>query len=438
MMLRTMDRPILVSALVAAVGVSFVPAPAAQAHGRFPATGQIAFHPADPSRIVARTTFGLLLSDDGGGTWRWVCTTVTGARMTEDPTLVVTPDGSIVAALFDGLARGTGDGCAWQFPERELTDVVVIDQAAHPTNPEALFAVTSSGGIDNSVYASTDQGLTWAPTGDPIEPILFEAIAVAPRDPSRIYLSGAYPPMRDVPRMPFVHRSTDSGVTWERFAFADFGMNDRNIHLLGVDPNDAAHVLMHVQSEDDDRIVRSTDGGETWAVVASMPSVEGFAWSEDGTTAWVGGDEGSGLWRSDDGGATFARIDPDHEVGCLAVRGDELWACGNNFTDGFAIGRSTDGGASFEPMLVLADVRGMVECPPESDTAVECTPQLPDLISDLGLALDAGTSPDAGSGGPGGGGGCGCHAARPARGALAPALAFLAAGALRFRRRARR
>ena len=422
------------------------------AHGRFPAIGQIAFHPTDPNTLVARATFGLLVTHDGGGTWRWICTQVTGARLTEDPTIAVTPDGSITAALFDGLSRGTNDGCAWSFPDADLTDLVVIDQAQLPGMPETLLAVTSSGGVDNLVYRSTDQGVTWDPTGDPIEPILFEAIEVAPSDPMRVYLSGSYPPTRDTPRMPFVHRSNDGGATWERVPFADFDETDRNIYVLGVDPTDPSHVLMRVKNEGDDRLVRSTDGGTTWTVVLTTPDIDAFAWSENGETVWVGGDMGTGLHRSDDGGAAFTQIRADIEIGCLASRGTELWACGNNFTDGFAIGLSTDAGATFEKKLLYAEIPGMVECAPDSATTSTCTPELPDLIFDLGLPLDAGVprpdgsiapwldagpgtdagggadaGPGADSGGEDGGGGegCSCDSTGGAAGQTVPVTAAL-------------
>jgi photosystem II stability/assembly factor-like uncharacterized protein len=298
-----------------------------------------------------------------------------------------------------------------------------------------LLAVTSSGGFDNLVYRSTDQGATWEPTGDPIEPILFEAMAVAPSDPMRVYLSGSYPPTRDTPRMPFVHRSNDAGATWERIAFADFDETDRNIYVLGVDPNDPDHLLMRVKNEGDDRLVRSTDAGTTWSVVQTLPDIDSFAWAENGATVWMGGDMGTGLYRSDDGGVSFAQIHAELEISCLSSRGSELWACGNNYTDGFAIGLSTDGGETFEKKLLYAEIPGMIECAPDSATTTACTPELPDLIFDLGLPLDAGVprpdgsvapwldsgprpdaaerdaatpGSDAGGAAGGGGGGCSC------------------------------
>ncbi|MEM9191076.1 MAG: DUF669 domain-containing protein, partial [Myxococcota bacterium] len=206
------------SLLLLVVGSLSLPQVAA-AHGRFPATARIAFHPTDSDIIVVQATFGLLRSDDGGGRFEWICPTVIGMRLVEDPPIFLTDDGSIQAPLFDGLSRGTDDGCTWAFPSADLTEQVVIDGVRHPTNPQEAFVVTSNGLDANKVYRSTDNGATWNPTSPDISNILFETIRVAPSDPLRIYLSGAFPPTVNSPRRPFVFRSEDGGANWEEFTF---------------------------------------------------------------------------------------------------------------------------------------------------------------------------------------------------------------------------
>ncbi len=42
-------------------------------NGVFPSADQIVFDPADPARAVARMTYGLLTTRDGGASWRWIC-----------------------------------------------------------------------------------------------------------------------------------------------------------------------------------------------------------------------------------------------------------------------------------------------------------------------------------------------------------------------------
>ncbi len=370
-------------ASIVALASLAVPAPVARAHGRYPEIGLISFHPRNPDVVAMRGTFGLLLSQDGGGTFRWICHTVIGARQTEDPSLVVGGDGSLVVGFFDGLARGSPDGCDWGFPSPSLTNVVVIDVARHPTDPDTIYALTSSGGMENGLYRSTDDGATWTAVAPAIDPILFETMRIAPSDPDRIYLTGAYPPMASeppdggtgdggppTPRRVYTYRSSDGGETWESFELMEFGqMGDRNGYLLGVDPLDSNRLFMYVRNEEDDRVYESTDGGESYAQRLTMRRVDGFAWSDDGSTVWIGGKNElvdgvpalTGLRRSTDGGHVFTTLHDDVSVGCLATHGDELWICADNFRDGFALARSTDRGQTIRAVLrVPRDPRARV------------------------------------------------------------------------------
>ena len=67
---------------------------AARANGRYPLADQLVIDPENPAHIVARATFGLLDSDDGGKNFRWVCETAIGYFGVEDPPIAVTAKGS--------------------------------------------------------------------------------------------------------------------------------------------------------------------------------------------------------------------------------------------------------------------------------------------------------------------------------------------------------
>ncbi len=433
-----MDRFVFAGAL--AVALSLTTAGVARAHGRLPATGQIVFSPTDPNVIAVRATFGMLISRDGGATWRWICLDVYRADLEEDPSVVLFDDGSIGASMLVGLAHGTDGGCTWGFPSSDLDGVVVADLKANPSDAASAFAVTSSGTTSNRVYRTDDDGQTWTPTSDPIDPILFETMAVAPSDASRIYLTGAYPSDATHPRRPFVYRSEDGGATWQPFAFM-LANATANVYLLGVDPQDPDRLFVKEWSDSaPGRVLRSGDGGQTFTEVLSMlPDTQGFAWSPDGETVWVSSVQNGGLWRSTDGGMTFEEERDDVNLACLTLHAGALWACGNNFSDGFAVGRSMDGGSTFEPMLVLDQVAGLIDCPASSDTATTCEPALADLVSDLHLDAGILETPPASTGGGTGGGGCGCSAAGTGAHHSAPGLlaCLVLAGVLRLRRRAR-
>src|SRR5690349_60255 len=101
------------AALLAAAAATLFAGPAA-ANGKFPAAGQIIVDPGDASHIVVRTTFGVLISRDAGGSFDWICESGAGYAGNIDPGIAVTADGSILAGIAAGLDVGHGDACTWQ------------------------------------------------------------------------------------------------------------------------------------------------------------------------------------------------------------------------------------------------------------------------------------------------------------------------------------
>ena len=63
----------------------------ASAHGRPPYVERIAFDPNDPGRIVLQFSYGLVVSEDGGASWTWVCGAAYGIDAGwEDPDITIT------------------------------------------------------------------------------------------------------------------------------------------------------------------------------------------------------------------------------------------------------------------------------------------------------------------------------------------------------------
>jgi len=431
----------------------------ALAHGRPAFMGDIAFHPENPDVVVVRATFGLVISEDRGVTWRWICAAVTGADPTrENPPILVTPDGAVLVGTFSGLARSTPERCEFERPAA-LDNRFVIDLNASPTAPGTVWAVATSGGSPDEIYRSIDQGRTFEQVGASIEDLLVERVRVAPSDASRVYLSGAVPTMVQrvpdgglpdggipdgglpmLPRRGYFLRSSDGGETYTSI---EMPLEDaeRNVHLLAVDPTDADRVLVRMTRQlidvGDERVVLTEDGGDTWTTVALARQVSGGAFSSDGTRAWISSTDVDGLFRSDDGGRTFAQLQRMN-LPCLELLDDEPWVCVNQFTDGFALGRVSDS-MTIEETLRFDQIYDLVECSSCTTVGHVCPMWFPDVAFDLrldaggafdggvsGSPRDAGATPsctdmDAGGGSDGGpdepGGGCGCHVTRPAGGA---------------------
>ena len=418
-----------------ALGLAWPPS-SASAHGRPLQIEHIAFDPRDPDHVVLSATVGLVVTSDGGASWRWTCASAFGADATqEDPDVLVTEDGSVVLTTFGGVVRGEPDLCDYTYPEGVVRNVFVVDVAPDPVSGGTVWGLTSSGVVPDRVVRSTDSGRSWAAVGAPIEEaLLTERILLAPSDPSRVYVSAAIPPAGEVLRQAFLLRSTDGGESFERTELALVN-GERLPHVVGVDPTDPDRLFVRMARGTVDprpeRLLYSDDGGRTFTSVLELPSLRGFAISADGQTVWAGSSTGRmGVWVARGGATVFEQVN-DLDVRCLASRGDELWLCVDQRTGGFALGRSLDEGAVVGELLRFQDLEELVECPRCSASALGCPSWEPDLRGDIatyfggvdggttGIPRDAGVppeclpdaSPEPPPPPPPGPEGCGCSAA---------------------------
>lgn len=426
----------------------------ARANGRYPAAGLIALDPSDPKHIVVRATYGVISTDDDGATWRWVCEQSVGFSDNEDPMVAITKNGTILAGVFKGLSASTDRGCSYTFAGGALADRYVVDLSTEKESPDHALAILSNGigggKFETRVFESLDDGATWTQAGvDLPQDFLGLSIDAAPSDPQRLYASGRY----GAPDYPgAIERSDDRGATWTRLDIP--GSDDKHPpYLSAIDPSDPDRVYVRLDTPEADLLVVSDDAGLTWKTAfEGTGALLGFALSPDGATVAVGGDK-DGLWTAPKDTLAFTKVS-ELEVRCLTWSPDRLYACANEFKDGFHVGYSTNAGKTFTAFEHLASVCPM-ECPAGTPTKELCA----DPWGLVSLTIDAtscGESPDGGAtggaggtstggGGAGGagsggaGGGCGCDLAggSTAGGALLFAAGAFAAATRRRRRRAR-
>ncbi len=190
-----------------------------------------------------------------------------------------------------------------------------------PDQPNVFYAGFDNGGV----WRTTDYGSTWQPIFDDQPTSSIGAIAVAPSDPSIIYVgSGAGIIRPDLSTGDGMYKSTDGGATWTHLGLRDSQM----IADVVVDPANPERlfvgVLGHPYGPNEERgIFRSTDGGLTFERVLYLdeytrgndilldPSdpntVYATLWQQQ--EAFREGDEfgGSGerIFKSMDGGTTW-------------------------------------------------------------------------------------------------------------------------------------
>lgn len=389
--MRSLRLSATVVGAVVAVGLTST---SAHANGRYPSTSQIAPNWFAANQHLVRTTFGVLLTKDGGKSYDWTCEQAMGYGGTQDPGVAVLADGTLLVAAFEGMFSSRDDGCSWtRATDAGIADEYTIDVTADPRRPERALAVTSTGkspGVfHNVVLETTDSGRSWHELGNALDSsYLAEAIELAGTAPEHLYVSGtAVDEMGD--RVTALAASTDGGLTWKTSTIP--ATKDALAFIAGVDPLDPRRVYLRVRAPRDALYV-SADGGKTLSLIREVDGVlAGFALSPTGDYAFGGGDAGfffGGPGREPTAAGTVKPL-------CLFWGKGEMLACGRDFVDGFLIGRASGkiDDASFTPVLpTFTAIRARHDrCPVDSSYGRAC----PATWAQLSRLFPGGFEPDA-------------------------------------------
>jgi photosystem II stability/assembly factor-like uncharacterized protein len=193
-----------------------------------------------------------------------------------------------------------------------------------PGQPNVFYVAANNGGV----WKTTDYGRTWTPLFDDQPTGSIGALAVAPSNPSVIYVgSGEGLQRPDLSTGDGMYKSTDGGKTWKHLGLSD----GQQISAIIVDPQNPDRVFVavlgHPYGANEERgVFRSTDGGQTWQKVLYKDENTGaVALAFDPTNAqtvyadlwaarqgpWENGQwQGpqSGLFKSTDGGTTWTQL----------------------------------------------------------------------------------------------------------------------------------
>ena len=411
------------------------PAPAL-VNGAFPDTGQILL-PADrPATLVLGTNFGLVVSEDDGVTWRWLCehdASVAGSlyQLAAPPSRRVFTLGQRVLAWSDDL------GCTWGSQPRP-EGLLVRDYFPDPTNELRVLMLsvrTGPSGIEQTLTESLDGGATLGQvlTTAPADGVM-TTLEIARSDPRITYATLAATTAEGHTR---ILRSADAGASWELRDPAPLGPRD-DLLIAAVDPADPQRLFFRVRSRGPDRLARSTDGGGTITLsLASAGSLTAFVRLADGTLLAGALEGGAGrLYRSIDGGGTFVPTAATIHPRALAERGGRLYAATDNQIDGFALAVSTDRGDTWQKVMSFSELRAAT-C---AGLGAACASTCEMLATQAAIfpPTVCAAPPDAAIAAAAPASGCSCGLAHSRGPAAAPAAAGLLALALAAHRRGRR
>ncbi len=184
------------------------------------------------------------------------------------------------------------------------------------------------GATGGGLWKSTDRGLTWRPVTDKqVKSSSVGAVAVAETNPDVVYIGMGETEFRgNIMQGDGVYKSTDAGKKWTHMGLAETQAISR-IRLHPTNPDIAfVAALGHPFGTNPERgIFRTIDGGKSWKkVLFRNDSTGGVDLSIDRTnpnviyaalwqvnrTPWgmTDGGEGSGLFKSTDGGDTWTEL----------------------------------------------------------------------------------------------------------------------------------
>lgn len=224
-------------------------------------------------------------------------------------------------------------------------------------------------------------------------------------EPARLFVTGH----TFSPRVFHLAYSLDAGTSWQQRSF-DFEGREHTLAPLGPDPERPDALMLGAQVPSDEpavlwRFDAATDSLAPVFTLGARDRIAGLAvagehWflaargERDGSQpdgAQLEGVQRGGIYRAPRGSDAFERLPAAlPPLRCLRSRGDALYACGDDFTRGvpWILGRSRDGGESFEPVMRLGELGRLAIC----SEVCELTQSW--LTSVYGLLLVEGEGPE--------------------------------------------
>lgn len=199
----------------------------------------------------------------------------------------------------------------------------VDDFAVVESNPKVVYAAMASGGL----WKTTNAGTTWEPVFDDQAAASIGDVAIAPSDPSIIWVGTGEPNNRQSSSWGNgVYRSLDGGETWENMGLKD----THHIGRICIHPSDPNVVYVagvgHLWGPNEERgVFKTTDGGITWSKVLYIdedtgatdlvidPESPGTLYAaayQRRRSPWGynGSGPGSGIYKTIDAGKTWTKL----------------------------------------------------------------------------------------------------------------------------------
>lgn len=293
----------------------------------------------DQTLFISTKYNGVWRTTDGGNNWDEVNN---GLTIPDVRALVISPDFYTDETLFAGTSDGgiyktTDSGNSWVQIGEDLTDKDIVALSISPdyTRDGHVFAATQGDGV----FVTTNLGESWEKQNTGISNTWLYDIEISPNygeDQTLFTVSWSG-----------IYKSNDQGESWTMVN------NTEGIGALTVSPDFAndGTVFAGTGCLDSSILFRSTNKGEEWTQFGSNPgwcNILTLVPSSDYATSKTifASDQWYGVFKSDDGGASWVNVQPGRYNLAIAVylfsSDDETIFVGRGTAGG--IWKSTNGG----------------------------------------------------------------------------------------------
>jgi photosystem II stability/assembly factor-like uncharacterized protein len=216
----------------------------------------IAVNPKDPLEVYVGLQDGLHKSTDGRKSWVRSETGLKGANGSSLDIHIVVVDplqpSTVYACSGNQLFISENAGETWRLQSRIVAnaEASILALKADPKEGQTFYASVEGGGL----YKTQDGGATWKHAGEPLPAERITSLDIDPVNTQNVYVGYT------VKGLGRVAKSTDGGTTWPLMLTVP--ISEADISALAVDPEQPTRVYAGTAGRG---LFRSDDGGMSWA-----------------------------------------------------------------------------------------------------------------------------------------------------------------------------
>ena len=283
-------------------------------------------------------------------------------------------------AVNGGVWKTTNGGQTWRNVTDGVSDISSVGAiAVAPSDPNVVWVGTGESQpredltYGTGVYRSTDGGQSWTHLGLGDSQQIGDVV-VDPRDADRAYVAAighAFGPNAERG----VFRTTDGGKSWKKVLFIDDSTGAMDLSIDPTNPRIVFASMWKFQRTPwgmdagggRSGLWKSVDGGDSWQEISFNPGIPHTPLGKIGVAISPANpqrvyasieapDSSGGIFRSDDGGATWTRTSGDQKWAVRPWYYSAVTADPNDentvYVMNLSVWRSVDGGKTFSRVRV--------------------------------------------------------------------------------------